>query len=75
MGCDIHMFVEKYDPVNSRWKKMGKVFFDNYLASILMEEMGETFGITKEEAWEIMVKYRDNIPPTNRTEQIGRAHV
>lgn len=69
MGCDIHMFVEKYDPVNNRWKKMGQVFFDNYLASMFMEEMQETFGITKEESWEIMVKYRDNIPPTNRTEQ------
>ena len=69
MGCDIHMFVEKYDPVNNNWKKMGKVFFDNYLASMFMEEMQQTFGVTEEEAWEIMVKYRDNTPPTNRTEQ------
>ena len=69
MGCDIHLFVEKYDPVNNNWKKIGKVFFDNYLASLFMEEMQQTFGITEEEAWEIMVKYRDNIPPNNRTEQ------
>ena len=69
MGCDIHMFVEKYDPVNNSWKKIGKVFFDNYLASIFIKDMTETFGVDEDEAWEIMVKYRDNEPPTNRTEQ------
>ena len=31
--------------------------------------MTETFGVDEDEAWEIMVKYRDNEPPTNRTEQ------
>jgi len=63
------MFVEKWDPVNNDWKKIGKVFFDNYLASMFMEEMEETFGMDEKEVWEIMVKYRDNKPPSNRTEQ------
>ena len=53
MGCDIHMFVEKYDPVNNSWKKIGKVFFDNYLASMFIEEMIDTFGVDEEEAWEM----------------------
>ena len=52
MGCDIHMFVEKYDPVNNEWKKMGKIFFDNYLAGMFIDEMVETFGVDEEEAWE-----------------------
>ena len=69
MGCDIHMFVEKYDPVNNEWKKMGKIFFDNYLASMFIEEMIDTFGVDEAEAWDVMVKYRDNVPPSNRTEQ------
>jgi len=69
MGCDIHMFVEKWDPVNNDWKKIGKVFFDNYLASMFVEEMGETFGMDETEVWDIMIKYRDNVPPSNRTEQ------
>ena len=69
MGCDIHMFVEKYDPVNNEWKKMGKIFFDNYLASMFIEEMIDTFGVDEDEAWDVMVKYRDNVPPSNRTEQ------
>ena len=69
MGCDIHMFVEKWDPVNNDWKKMGKVFYDNYLAGMFIDDMVETFGVDEEEAWEVMVKYRDNIPPANRTEQ------
>jgi len=69
MGCDIHMFVEKYDPVNNSWKKMGKIFYDNYLAGMFTDEMIEMFGVDEAEAWEIMVKYRDNVPPSNRTEQ------
>ena len=69
MGCDIHMFVEKWDPVNNDWKKIGKVFFDNYLASMFIEEMGETFGLDENDSWDIMIKYRDNEPPSNRTEQ------
>ena len=69
MGCDIHMFVEKYDPVNKEWKKVGKIFYDNYLASMFIEEMVDTFGLDENEAWDIMVKYRDNVPPSNRTEQ------
>ena len=51
------------------WKKIGKVFFDNYLASMFIEEMIDTFGVDENEAWDIMVKYRDNVPPSNRTEQ------
>ena len=69
MGCDIHMYVEKKNPVTHNWDKMGKVFFDTYGASIIIRNLIEVMGITKDEAWTILQKWRDGEEPSNKTEE------
>ena len=69
MGCDIHMYVEKKNPVTHNWDKMGKVFFDTYGASIIIRNLIEVMGITKYEAWTILQKWRDGEEPSNKTEE------
>ena len=69
MGCDIHMYVEKKNPVTKKWDKMGKVFCDTYGASIIIRNLIEVMGITKDEAWTILQKWRDGEEPSNKTEE------
>ena len=69
MGCDIHMYVEKKNPVTHNWDKMGKVFFDTYGASLIIRNLIEVMGITKDEAWTILQKWRDGEEPSNKTEE------
>ena len=69
MGCDIHMYVEKKNPVTHNWDKMGKVFCDTYGASIIIRNLIEVMGITKDEAWTILQKWRDGEEPSNKTEE------
>ena len=53
MGCDIHMWVEKKNPVTHNWDKMGKVFFESYGASLIVKNLVEVMGITEDEGWSI----------------------
>ena len=69
MGCDVHMYVEKKNPVTHNWDKMGKVFFDTYGASLIIRNLIEVMGITKDEAWTILQKWRDGEEPSNKTEE------
>jgi len=69
MGCDIHLYVEKKNPVTNQWDKIGPVFFDNWRAGYIEKELKEIFGLDDDETWEVMEKYRKGDPPTNRTEQ------
>ena len=69
MGCDIHMWVEKKNPVTHNWDKMGKVFFDSYGASIIVKNLVEVMGITEDEGWNILQKWRDGDQPTNKIEE------
>ena len=34
MGCDIHMFAERYSTENNRWEKVGNEFIDFYSKNI-----------------------------------------
>ena len=69
MGCDIHIWVEKKNPVTKKWDKMGKVFFDSYGASIIVKNLIKTMGVTEDEAWTILQKWRDGTKPSNRAEE------
>lgn len=69
MGCDIHMWVEKKNPVTHSWDKMGKVFFDSYAATRLVRNFVDTMGLTEKEAWDILQKWRDGEEPSNKTEE------
>lgn len=69
MGCDIHMYVEKWNRVTHSWDKMGKVFFDSYAASLIVKNLVEVMGLTRDEAWTILQKWRDGEEPSNKTEE------
>jgi len=69
MGCDIHMWVEKKNPVTHNWDKMGKVFFESYGASLIVKNLVEVMGITEDEGWSILQKWRDGEEPSNKTEE------
>lgn len=69
MGCDIHMFAEKRNPVTHDWDVIGEEFTDSYSLWSLSKEIKEIFGMQEEEAWEIMMKWVNGEKPTNREEQ------
>ena len=69
MGCDIHMYVEKKNPVTHNWDKMGKVFFDSYGASLIVRKLVDVIGLTEDEGWSILQKWRDGEEPSNKTEE------
>ena len=69
MGCDIHMFAEKRNPVTHNWEVVGEEFTDSYALWELSKDIKDTFGMEDEEAWEIMMKWIEGESPTNRQEQ------
>lgn len=69
MGCDIHMYVEKKNPVTHNWDKMGNVFFQSYGASLIVRHLVSNMGITEDEGWTILQKWRDGEEPSNKTEE------
>ncbi len=69
MGCDIHMFAEKRNPVTQKWDKIDEEFTDSYALWALGKEITEIFGMSEEEAWEMMMIWVDGKAPTNREEQ------
>ena len=69
MGCDIHMFAEKRNPVTNEWDVVGEEFTDSYALWELSKDIKDTFGMEEEEAWEVMMKWIDGESPTNRQDQ------
>ena len=69
MGCDIHMFAEKRNPVTNEWDVVGEEFTDSYALWELHNDLKETFGMDKEEAWNVMMKWINGEKPNNRQEQ------
>ena len=69
MGCDIHMWVEKKNPVTHKWDKMGKVFFESYGAALIVKQLEVNMGITEDEGWAILHKWRDGEEPSNKLEE------
>ena len=69
MGCDIHMFAEKRNPVTQKWDKIDEEFTDSYSLWALGKEITEVFGMDEEEAWDIMMNWVEGKSPTNREEQ------
>lgn len=69
MGCDIHMYVEKKNPVTHNWDKMGNVFFQSYGASLILRHLVTNMGITEDEGWTILQKWRDGEEPSNKLEE------
>jgi len=38
MGCDVHMFAEKFNPQNKKWEKVSNKFYDSYALDIIIEK-------------------------------------
>ena len=69
MGCDIHMFAEKRNPVTNQWDIVGEEFTDSYALWELSKDLKDTFGMEEEESWEIMMKWVNGEKPNSRQEQ------
>lgn len=69
MGCDISLYVEKYNPVDDQWDKVGKVFLNDYATGKIIEDIKKIFGVDDNESNEIIKKFKYGTPPSNRTEQ------
>lgn len=68
MGCDIHMFVEKINPVTRRWDKIGNVFFYDYYIDKAVEYMGHNLGLTEDESEAMVIKYFKGGKPSSKIE-------
>ena len=57
MGCDVHMYAEKFNPQNKKWEKVGNKFYDTYAVGNIKEKIKHNFGLTDGEASDIMYRY------------------
>ncbi len=69
MGCDVHMFVEKRNPSNGRWEKVGAEFLDSWTLSHILKSLETIFGLTIEESRNIALKYYKKKSPSNKVEE------
>ena len=46
MGCDVHMYAEKFNPQNKKWEKVGNKFYDVYAVGNIKEKIKHNFGLT-----------------------------
>ena len=70
MGCDVHMFAEKFNPQNKKWEKVSNKFYDSYALEIIAQKIIHSFGLTFKEAKDIIYRYlsgknnpKNNIKP------------
>jgi hypothetical protein len=57
MGCDVHMYAEKFNPQNKKWEKVDNKFYDVYAVGNIKEKIKHNFGLTDGEASDIMYRY------------------
>ena len=57
MGCDVHMFAEKFNPQNKKWEKVSNKFYDSYALEIIVQKIIHSFGLTDKEAKDIIYRY------------------
>ena len=68
MGCDVHMFVEKYNYNTKSWEKVGKKFPDIYAVENIIKFMIHHLGTTREESMEIFSKFLKGEKPKTKFE-------
>ncbi len=69
MGCDVHMYAEKFNKETHQWEKIGTEFFDLYHVDTIVNEISRQFGLTYEESKELLYRYlRGNRNPKNKIE-------
>ena len=75
MGCDVHMFVEKRNPSNNRWEKLGSVFLDRELINHISGILSNHFGLTDKESHTITKNFFKGVKPTNKYQDFIYKHI
>ena len=68
MGCDIHMFVEKYNNNTKNWESVGKKFPDDNVIHTIMKFMEHHLGTSYEESGELINKFLKGEEPKTKFE-------
>ena len=77
MGCDIHMYAEKYNSKNNLWEKVGNEFISSYGTFMATLSIEKNVGVESDMACELLDKYvnegydKDFIP-TNTIEKLEK---
>ena len=77
MGCDIHMYAEKYNSKNNLWEKIGNEFISSYGTFMATLSIEKNVGVESGMACELLDKYvneeydKDFIP-TNTIEKLEK---
>jgi hypothetical protein len=70
MGCDIHIFAERKNPVTKRWEKVGKEFLNSWHLGEIADYISTNIGVDKQKyGFPIAIKYAKGEKPTNRLEE------
>ena len=77
MGCDIHMFAEKYNRENNQWEKVGNEFLSDYSIYSITKHIENEIGCDTKLAENILNKYLDdsydkNLNPKNIQEKLEK---
>ena len=77
MGCDIHMFAEKYNRENNQWEKVGNEFISEYSIYSISKHIENEIGCDTKIAENILNKYIDdsydkNLNPKNIQEKLEK---
>lgn len=57
MGCDVHMYVEKYNDNTKSWEVVGKEFPDMYVVDEIIRFMEHHLGTSRKEAEGLIYKF------------------
>ena len=63
MGCDIHMFAERYSTENNRWEKVGNEFIDFYATMTIPVDINKSIGVPLGTSKDILEKYLKSEEP------------
>jgi|TARA_R110000796_G_scaffold76145_1_gene170417 hypothetical protein len=68
MGCDVHMYVEKYNNNTKSWESVGKKFPNTYAIEKIIKFMSHHLGTNRTESSELVLKFLLGEKPKNKFE-------
>ena len=68
MGCDVHMYVEKYNNNTKSWESVRGKFINTNYVGIIVDFMSDQLGTSKSESAELLVNYLMGEKPKNKFE-------
>jgi hypothetical protein len=77
MGCDIHMYAERYNREDRKWEKVGNEFLSDYSIYFITKHIENEIGCDTKLAENILNKYLDdsynkNLNPKNIQEKLEK---